>query len=72
MSNKDTFYVKTKDETLFGVYNLHMSDESNGEITFDFGAVGESDETEPYESEVQEIVKDLIEKSMSEFIKGNS
>ena len=63
---KDIFYIKTKDGTPFGIYDLELSEENK--ITFGFGAVNESDSTNGYEEEIQEVVVDVLTKAMKDYM----
>jgi hypothetical protein len=63
--NKDIFYIKTSDETDIAVFDLEFND---NEISYSYNAVEEDVASEPYETEVQEILSKLITEHMLEIM----
>ena len=61
--NKDIFYIKTSDKVDIAVFDLEVN---GNEISYSYNAVEEDVASEPYETEVREIVTDLITERMLE------
>jgi ribosomal protein S3AE len=57
----DIFYIKTKDGTDIAVFDLEIS---GNEIGYSWNAVEEDIKSEPYESEVEEILSKIITEKM--------
>ncbi len=65
--SKDIFYIKTSDKVDIAVFDLEVN---GNEISYSYNAVEEDVASEPYETEVQEILSKLITEHMLEMEKG--
>ena len=64
----DVFYIKTKDETTFAIYDLTLSDECDI-ISFGYNFIDENPyDKSDYEEEVTKIVKGQVNLAIKEEI----
>jgi hypothetical protein len=67
-NSEDVFYIKASDGTAFIIYDLHMSESDDNEISFGFGTVDETGSTKGYETEVRQIVSDVVQEALNEYL----
>ena len=62
--NKDVFYVKTKDKTVFAIYDLLLSDDCDT-IAYGYNFIDDNNlDKSQYEDEIHMIVKEQVEKAI--------
>lgn len=62
LTNQDVFYIKTSDGTDIAVFDLGVVNEN--EISYSYNTVEENVNSEPYDTEVRELLSELITKQI--------
>ena len=62
------FYVRTKDGSEFGVYDVVLDPSDVNKISFAFGSVDEKVQASDYGKEVQELVDKVMNSALQEYI----
>ena len=62
------FYVRTRDGSEFGVYDVVLDPNDVNKISFAFGSVDEKVQASDYANEVQELVDKVMNSALQEYI----
>ena len=71
MNDNDVFYIKTKDGTSFGIYDLSINEDVN-KIDFTYSCVDEELSTNTYRDEVYDIVTNIVTDAIKENMGTNT
>jgi hypothetical protein len=62
------FFVRTKDGSEFGVYDVVLDPSDVNKISFAFGSVDNNIQASDYANEVQELVDKVMNSALQEYI----